>query len=213
MIVTLSGAGCTGKTTLLNFMKDNLGKEYQGKNVSYHEEFIRNLFAEIYQEKYNTYEDLLLGDIGDILDLHRYSADYFDSIMDRVDDSEIAIFDRAPLDISAYLFMNYYQRTKYIDVNNHITSKFYNTIQYVNNICKKYKEKDPLVFYTTADISIPVKRDGFRPIALINNRDIEIKLFDLIFTGLNSGTIILPNGVEKRYNIITDAIDSRLKGN
>lgn len=196
MIITVSGASCTGKTTILDYISKTADNYYFDHAHTY-EEFIRTMFKENYSQKYESFADLLAGDPLDIIKLHKDTARKFNDVLWSSDTSnDILIFDRCPIDINIYLYMNVAQ---HLD-NSNILYAYRKAAAYVSRCVDDFLNHNPKMFYTRP-FSEEVEQDGFRPMSLINKRSLELSLFDKEFFS-RAGVIVLPGNLRERKNLL-----------
>lgn len=198
MIITVSGASCTGKTTLL----EHIQQIYAGQdNVRFYGEFIRQLFDENYRFKYNSFTDLLKGDPLDIIQLHKETARLFNEVVWSADLDSILVFDRSPIDISIYMYMNI---SEYLEKDINILNSYRKAANYVNRCINDFMNHNPIIFYTRPFNDI-IEDDGFRPESLIKRRSLELSLFDKEFLSI-PGVRILPSSLEGRSAILENVL-------
>lgn len=208
MIITVSGAGCTGKTTLLNKVHQTLAHNVNDRKIHCYGEFIRNFFDIKYSSKYKTYEDLLEGDLIDIIDIHKDTARYFNEVLWSSDLNDILIFDRSPLDIAIYLYMNS-SRYLNVDKDRGLLQKYREASRYIYRCSESFMKNNPIILYARPFTDI-IEDDGFRPVSLTSRRDLEISLFDKEFLSLPD-VHILPNSLEDRVSMIESLISLNVK--
>jgi len=199
MIITISGAACTGKTTLLSHMRDRF--YYSDVPIYYYEEFIRTVFDSHYKEKYDSFEDLLEGDPIDIIDIQKETARLFNEILWSSEPNSILVFDRSPLDISIYLYMN---MSDYL-TDSVLLEKYREASKYIYRCSLDFMNHNPKIFYTRP-FSDEIEDDGFRPNSLISRRSLELSLFDEKFLSL-PGVNILPDSLGDRLKVIESVLD------
>jgi len=204
MIITVSGAACTGKTTILEYIKDIVKqKGYCWDYVHFYEEFIRTMFDEKYSSKYESFADLLQGDPLDIIQLHKDTARKFNDVLWSSDTrTDILIFDRCPIDINIYMYMNV---APYLDDSN-IRYEYRKAAAYVRRCIDDFLNHDPKMFFTRP-FSDEVEQDGFRPMSLINRRSLELSLFDKEFFS-HPGVILLPDSLEDRKEMLDEIFEN-----
>lgn len=204
MIISISGAACTGKTTLLDHIKSNT-HNYGKDDVCCYGEFIRNVFDRDYKDKYEDYAELLKGDPIDIIDIHKETAKYFNEILWSSDLNKLLIFDRSPLDIQIYLYMNL---SNYLKSDGELLRRYREASNYIYRCSVDFMGYNPLLFYTRP-FSDDIENDGFRPMSLIDRRALELSLFDREFLS-HPNVVILPSNLEDRFSIIEESIKSRI---
>lgn len=199
MIITISGAACTGKTTLLNKIRE-LAKE-SNQDIKCYGEFIRLMFDDKYSDKYRDFADLLNGNPMDIINIHKDTAKYFNEVLwsNNLYDANI-IFDRSPLDISIYLYMNL---QGYLD-NAVVMEEYRRASYYIYNASQNFMKYKPTMFYTRP-FSSKIEDDGFRPMSLIHRRELELSLFDKEFLSL-PGVHLMPSGLEDRLEYVQSVL-------
>lgn len=205
MIITISGAGCTGKTTLLNHIKSQNPYSRGNNEIHYHGEYIRNIFESHYKNKYPSFEELLANPM-DVINIHKETARLFNEVLWSSDLNEIHVFDRSPLDISIYLYMNLMNcldPEKYPE----IFQKYLEASKYIHRCASDFMNHNPILFYTRP-FSSEIENDGFRPVSLIERRGLELALFDKEFLSL-PGVHVLPSNLEERINMINSILDKR----
>ena len=189
MIITISGASCTGKTTLLNNVRELVTDG--SREVCIYEEFIRKLFISLYVDKYDNFSDLLRNPL-DTIELHKETARHFNDILWSSDLNSILVFDRSPIDIAIYMYLNV---RPYLG-DSEIMKEFRNAANYVHRCIEDFMNHDPLILYTRPFDS-EVEEDGFRPQSLIQQRELEVALFDKEFLS-KPGVHVLPSKLEDR---------------
>lgn len=199
MIITISGAACTGKTTLLDRLQERT-KDRQ--DIIYFGEFIREMFDKSYQSKYKDFTNLLQGDPIDIIDIHKETAKLFNEILWSVDsNNNILVFDRSPLDISIYLYMNLMD---YLSKDEKLLDKYREASNYLYRCSNSFMSHNPIMYYTRP-FNATVVDDGFRPVSLLSRRSLELSLFDKEFLS-TPNVIVLPSDLDERANIILTKI-------
>lgn len=199
MIITISGAACTGKTTLLHTIKSQFANT--DKRIHYYEEFIRTLFADHYSNKYSDFADLLKGDPMDIINLHKETARLFNEILWSSNLDDILVFDRSPLDISIYMFMNL---TDHLTINPVVLAKYREASKYIYRCSSDFMNHNPIIFYARP-FSTSVEDDGFRPTSLISRRALELSLFDKEFLSLPD-VHVLPSSLGERLAAVKSVL-------
>jgi len=205
MIITISGAASTGKTTLIEELKQVTSNR---KEIKYYGEFIRTLFEEHYKDKYDSYADLLQGDPLDIIALHKETARLFNEVLwSNTNSHEILIFDRSPIDISIYLYLNL---IPYLNFDNEysiqIFKEYRKAVVYISRCTQDFLNHRPTIYYTRPFPQDNIVDDGFRPTSLNKRRSLEIDLFNQTFYSLPEAISILPDNLEDRVAMITQAI-------
>lgn len=194
-IITISGPSSTGKTTLLNILKEKL------PNVHFYDEFIRIFIQENNIDLTNIENDpKQLFDFQ--IQLCIYTQDKFYEIMHR---REISIIDRSSLDCIVYLLLNYanlnnQDKLRYCDLLHKYITKMNTINQFID-----------INYMTQVDInkSYLPENDNFRLTPYISQRALEIELFQLV--ALNSNIVLLPNNINERVNIIFKNVMSKIK--
>lgn len=209
MIITISGAACTGKTTLLKAIEEYLRSDrgHSHKRIRFYGEFIRNQFNKHYSHKYKDFADLLAGDPEDIIDIHKETARLFNEVLWTSDPKDILIFDRSPLDISIYMYMNLIPYLR--EGRGDIVYKYREASKYVYRCSADFMNHDPIIFYTKP-FSDSVEEDGFRPTSLINRRELELALFDKEFMSLPT-VYILPSNISERLCTVKSVLVDNVK--
>lgn len=200
MIITISGAACTGKTTLLESIKERVVSSSH-KRVHCYAEFIRSSFDDHYSNKYKDFADLLSGDPVDIIDIHKETARLFNEILWSSNLDDILLFDRSPLDISIYMYLNI---KDHLILNNDIIHKYRAASNYVHRCISDFLNHNPIVYYARPFSDI-VEEDGFRPTSLIDRRELELSFFDKEFLSLPN-VHILPDSLSDRVHIVSSMI-------
>ena len=196
MIITISGAACTGKTTLVDKLQEKTD------DVVYFGEFIRDMFDTKYCNKYDDFTSLLQGDPMDIIDIHKETAKLFNEILWSIgSEDKIIVFDRSPLDISIYLYMNLMD---YLAKDEKLLDKYREASNYIYRCTESFMKHNPVMYYTRP-FNATVLDDGFRPISLLNRRSLELSLFDKEFLS-TPNVILLPSDLDERANIILSKI-------
>lgn len=199
MIITVSGAACTGKTTLMSVLKGVLNEKYPDADIQFYGEFIRTLYEEYYSKKYKSFEDMLAGDPMDVIFLHKATAIKFNEIIWSSDvNRKILVFDRCPIDIGIYLYMNV---AEHLD-NMKVQIAYREAASYINRLVADFLNHRPTMFYTSP-FAKEVVQDGFRPLSLINRRELELALFDKEFYSRNE-VILLPSSLEDRIDYLDE---------
>lgn len=204
MIITISGAACTGKTTLLEYVQSNM-TDYDGGVVCYGE-FIRTVFDRDYKDKYKDFAELLEGDPMDIINIHKETARLFNEVLWSSDLTRLLVFDRSPLDIQIYLYMNL---APYLVKDAELLKKYREASNYIYRCTADFMSYNPLLFYTRP-FDDCIEEDGFRPQSLIDRRALELSLFDKEFLP-HPNVVVLPSELNSRLSIIKEAISNRLK--
>lgn len=206
MIISISGAACTGKTTLLKAIEEYLRSDraHTHRRIRYYNEFIRDNFIANYSHKYKDFASLLNGDPMDIINIHKETARLFNEVLWTCDPNDILIFDRSPLDISIYMYMNLIPYLK--EGRGDVIGKYREASKYVYRCSTDFMNHDPIIFYTKP-FSDSVEEDGFRPISLINRRELELALFDKEFMSLPT-VYILPSNISDRLCTVKSVLDT-----
>jgi nicotinamide riboside kinase len=183
MIIAFTGAQSSGKSTLLNKMRED---EYF-KDWNFEAEITRQL-----KEKYK----LSINEDGDnftqMITIHSHIDNYLKN-----KDTD-CVLDRCCLDALVY--------TTYLSYNKKCDEELGYYSEY---ICKKLIEKYDIIFYT--DPSIPLVDDGVRSVD-VEFRNKVIQLFDFYIEHFNPKNVVkLAGTVEQRYKIIKKEIEKRKK--
>lgn len=215
MKVYISGMSSTGKSTLINYIKEHQDifeallelKSYQRQikfnETTYIEEVARKFFEDN-NRGYATYEELLKN-YGDCMEYWGELIDHYREI-DRKCCARncIYIIDRGPIDYKINLTLNYTagsaKQMKEYAMQYH---------DYYDKICGV--GYDDLVFMTNpykVDLD-SVESDGFRPSGLIYRRVLEQSLFDLAVRQ-NDNIIMLPNDTDQRFAKVVYGIKAKL---
>ena len=181
MLITFTGAQSSGKSTLLNKMKED---EYF-KGWNFEPEITRGL-----KEKYgiNINED---GDnFTQIITINSHVDNYLRN------KNKDCVLDRCCID--SLVYTTYQTYTKKVDTDLGYYAEF------VNN---KLMDKYDIIFYT--DPSIPLVDDGVRSVD-VNFRNKIIELFNFYIEHYNPTNMVMLSGsVEERYKTIKDEIEKR----
>lgn len=206
MIVTVSGASCTGKTTILDYVKDSIDKrKIYSDHIFTYGEFIRDKFEENYSSKYESFADLLQGNPYDIIALHKDTARKFNDVLWSSDTTnDILIFDRCPIDINIYMYMNI---APYLD-DHGVRYAYRKAAAYVSRCIDDFLNHNPRMLYTRP-FSAEVERDGFRPTSLIDRRELEVALFDKEFYSL-PGVLVMPDSLDARKEFLDEYFENYL---
>ena len=216
MRVYISGMSSTGKSTLINYIKEHQemfeallelrSQRYGIKpgSIIYVEEVAREFFKEN-SKGYSSYEDLLKN-YGDCMEYWGELISYYGRyIREKCCESNyIYIIDRGPIDYKINLTLNYASGTaKQMKDYAMDYNKYYEDIR---DTCS-----DELVFMTNprhVDIT-EVEQDGFRPAGLIYRRAMEKSLFEM---SISQGTnvILLRQATEDRFAQIVYGIKAKL---
>lgn len=205
MRVFISGMSSTGKTTLINYIKDNLDifKAFVGiKNVVFIDEIARKFFEE-HNKGYSTYEKLLCN-YRDCLDYSEELIDEFNNSMHDTNASNyIYIIDRAPIDYRINLTLNYTAGS---------SKEMTWAAEYYDNLYHRIWSTSPsdLIFMTNPKLAdAGVYDDGFRPIGLQYRRHLEKSLFEM--AAKDTSVILLPSSTEKRFAKVVNEINKKLE--
>lgn len=202
MRVYISGVCSTGKTTLVNYIKDNLElfKSLIGvKNVVIIDELARKFFEQN-NKGYETYAELLKH-YDDAMDYWSELITEFKKVSGECSASNyVYIIDRGPIDYSVNLTLNYIAGSK-----KQLESRAREYASLMDRLTGSY---DSLTFMTHPDYE--VEEDGFRPTELLYKRTLEIELFRLANRG-NSDIIYLPGSTEARFARIVHEVYSRFE--
>lgn len=206
MIITVSGAACTGKTTILEHIQESIDKRHiYSDHIFTYGEFIRTMYEDKYSSKYKSFADLLQGDPLDIIKLHKDTARKFNDVLWSSDtNNDILIFDRCPIDINIYLYMNVAQ---HLD-NPIIRYEYRKAASYVSRCIDDFLNHNPKMFYTRP-FTQEIEQDGFRPMSLINRRELELSLFDKEFLS-RAGVIMLPSDLDDRKVFLDEYFENYL---
>ena len=172
MIVSFTGAQSTGKTTLLNILKD------KNKDINFIEEVTRRINREY---------DLPINESGNSLTQLMIIADHVANLY-RKYDSDLVILDRCIIDGLVYSEWLY-------DNNNISISMIDLAMEVYHSIYKKYD----IVFYTDPR-DVELVDDGERSINK-NFRDDIISSFEYRIKSLNN-VVVLSGTVEERLETV-----------
>ena len=181
MLITFTGAQSSGKSTLLNKMKED---EYF-KEWNFEPEITRGL-----KEKYG----ININEEGDnftqIITINSHVDNYLRN------KNKNSILDRCSID--SLVYTTYMCYIKKVD---------YNLGDYAEYVNTKLLDKYDIIFYT--DPSIPLVNDGVRS-TNIEFRNKIIELFNFYIEYYNPTNLIkLSGSVDERYKIIKDEIEKR----
>lgn len=204
MVITISGAASTGKTTLLEELKQCTKND---PHVKYYEEFIRTIYEDKYKDKYNSYAELLQGDPLDIISIHKETARLFNEILWSSDTkNDVLVFDRSPIDISIYLYMNL---IPYLH-DDEIFRAYREAVTYIGRCTRDFMNHNPAIYYARPFAQDNIVEDGFRPTSLNGRRSLELDLFNHTFYSLPEPIHILPDSLNDRvWSIILYIDDHR----
>jgi nicotinamide riboside kinase len=183
MIITFTGAQSSGKSTLLNKMKD----DESFKDWHFEPEITRSL-----KEKYGLHINEYGTSFTQMVTINSHVDNY---LRNR---EKNCIFDRCALD--AFVYTTYTCYTHNYDDR---------LGQYAEYVFEQLKDKYDIIFYT--DPSIPLVDDGVRSVD-VNFRNRIISLFDFYMEHYQLTNLVkLSGSVEERYNIIKTEIEKRKK--
>jgi nicotinamide riboside kinase len=182
MIITFTGAQSSGKSTLLNKMKeDDLFKDW-----FFEPEITRSL-----KEKYN----ININESGDNFTQMVTINSHVDNYLRNKDRN--GVFDRCALDSLVY--------TTYQCYNKKVSGELG---YYAEFVCRELISKYDIIFYP--DHNIPVVDDGVRSVD-VKFRNTIIGLFDFYIEEYNPTNIVkLTGSVDERYDIIKKEIEKKL---
>ena len=205
MRVFISGMSSTGKTTLINYIKDNLDifKSFVGiKNIVFMDELARKFFED-HNKGYSTYEELLCN-YRDCLDYWEDLIKEFNNSMHNTNASNyIYIIDRAPIDYRINLTLNYTAGTP---------KEMAQAADSYDNLYHRIWLTSPsdLIFMTNPKLAdTEVEDDGFRPMSLQYRRSLEKSLFEM--ASKDTSVIMLPSSTEKRFVKVVNEINKKLE--
>ena len=183
MIVAFTGAQSSGKSTLLNKMREDV----YFKDWNFEAEITR-----ILKEKYT----LIINEDGNnftqMVTIHSHIDNYLKNR------NKNCVLDRCCIDSLVY--------TTYLSYSKKVDEELG---YYAEYICKKLIGKYDIIFYT--DPSIPLVDDGVRSTD-VDFRNKIIQLFDFYIEHFNPGNVVKLSGdVEQRYSIIKSEIKKRTK--
>lgn len=196
MHIYISGMSNTGKTTMINGLKDLLKRKPLPLPITFVEELSRNYFKE-HNYGHKSYADLLL-DYESCFEYWKGLIAEFESTRKYFDlPRYICIFDRGPIDYRVNLILNYSAGSEEL-------MKKYNM-----DFASLYASiEDPglldYTFSTSTTLSEDLTADGFRPTDMNYRRSMEKILFDLANGNQPNHRMNLPSSTEDRVRIIYD---------
>lgn len=210
MLISVSGASSTGKSTLIKLLKKRLKEEIQGgrlydklsinksriTNVVFIKEYIRE-YAEFYnidiKKTFIVPEDA----VNFQFNLFKYLKNEYRVVM--TESETLYICDRCPFDSIIYLTINYWRLSDDLKIK---YSREY--IKYIHKSMELTNQSVDKIFLTMTDNlnSSEIEDDGVRPDIYKSTRNFEIGLFKHLCRGLNF--FYLPNDTEHRIDCILD---------
>lgn len=194
MFVGLSGPASTGKTTILESIKEPLQAfaEKKGLNVMFREEQAREVFKAEFAEKYGDMDTLLARD--PLRFQLRLSEVFLQDVFLARKKEDLVLSDRVGLDVLVY-------------TNIHIM-RGYRNLEYERQICANLKTTMLKVekIFMTQPLG-QVEQDGFRPGKYSEPliRAHEENMFNVL-GGTYPNTVWLPEGREDRISLIMSTI-------
>ena len=177
MIVSFTGAQSSGKTTLLNRLKDS------NPNVSFVDEVTRRIKRDF---------DLPINEDGGDLTQYMIMADHIANLY-RKNQSELTVLDRCALDGVVY--------TRWLQLNGMVSPvTFANACQIYSQIIDKYD----VIFYTDP-VDVELVDDGERSVDVKFRNDI-IKLFNDWLKQLDN-VVVLSGTVEERLETVKKTVE------
>ena len=187
-ILCISGPASTGKTTLLNLIQ-NQELPY---NIKYVPELIRTF---IDRDEWNKIKNIPEKMFDLQWKMSRYLIRQYNEYL--IDKSDIVLLDRAPIDFIVYTLIQYSLLEKMTQI---IQIRLFN----ITNALKELTDKVTRIYQTQVnDNTFIPEDDGFRPDIYLDQRQVEIDLFNEINIG---NKIILPDDNNERVNIIVNDI-------
>jgi nicotinamide riboside kinase len=183
MIIAFTGAQSSGKSTLLNKMKEDV----YFKDWHFEPEITRTL-----KEKY----DVPINESGTCFTQMVTIHSHIDNFLRNKNKN--CIFDRCALDAFVYTTYACYKNKESDALG-----------KYAEYVFEQLKSKYDIIFYT--DPSIPLVDDGVRSIdGEFRNKIID--LFEFYMGEYNMTNVVrLVGSVDERYNIITATVASKIK--
>lgn len=199
MIICISGPSSTGKTTLINELKDY--KElieliYGIGRVQFSTEYIRDYVEKEYPNK--TFDEIISVPENAIqLQFKIADITYNEFIRMLKDRSVLYICDRCPLDNLVYNILNYHCNDR--DLMIKYSEEFSRTCSIVRSL-SNYVDR---IYLTQVDVSNEksVVKDGFRPESYEYRRQLEVELFNSIFE-FNPKVCKIPSSRNDRISTI-----------
>lgn len=197
MIISISGASSTGKTTLLNTLSNYIkeDKYFEYIKVDYVTEYFRD-----YMHEYSIDTQTAFDDPIESLKIQYSLIQYLENTYNKLKNIKhsLIICDRCPLDSLIYTSLHYF-RLSDIDKARQIKS-------YMDNIkiCKELTNKyiDRIYFTSPTKQTLKIEDDGERPKIYEDSREIEITLFDEIFK--KKGIKLPPKTLDRCSFILRD---------
>lgn len=195
MIISISGPSSTGKTTLINKIKEK-GMIGKYKEIIVINEVIRDMFKNDFLPEVGTMENMMkdkqwvlkwVEKVGEVTSNHINNE-----IKKHVKDDTLIILDRCIVDHFIYSIMH----TAKFDIP---LNKFYKAIKTYNLSSTKID----YIFLTNVPENDFYDVDGVRPKDWEETRDLENSLFQLLF---GNNAIELPYDIDERINIIEKTI-------
>lgn len=195
MIISISGPSSTGKTTLINKIKEK-GMIGKYKKIIVINEVIRDMFKNDFLPEVGTMENMMkdkqwvlkwVEKVGEVTSNHINNE-----IKKHVKDDTLIILDRCIVDHFIYSIMH----TAKFDIP---LNKFYKAIKTYNLSSTKID----YIFLTNVPENDFYDVDGVRPKDWEKTRDLENSLFQLLF---GNNAIELPYDIDERINLIEKTI-------
>lgn len=199
MVISISGPASTGKTTLINKIKEK-GMIGKYKNIIVINEVIRDIFKNEFLPEVGTMENMMknkqwvlkwVEKVGEATSNHINNE-----IKQHYKDDTLIILDRCIVDHFIYSIMH--------------TAKFDIPLNEFSKAIKTYNLssiKIDYIFLTSVPKNDFYDIDGVRPKDWEETRDLENSLFQLLF---GNNAIKLPYDIDERINLIEKTIDKTI---
>ena len=196
MIISISGPSSTGKTTLINHIKEK-GRLGKYNNIVVINEVIRDIFKNDFLPKVGSMENMMKNKeyvlqwvkrVGESSSMHIEKE-----ISKCNDDNTLIILDRCIIDHFIYSIMH--------------TAKFDIPLDEYYKVISSYKlskQKIDYIFLTSIPENDFYDVDGVRPQDWAETRNLENELFQLLFSNF---AIELPYDINERILIIEEKIN------
>ena len=208
MIITISGPSSTGKTSLLESLKDyqDFIERVAKRPVVFGKESIREVVSQRYGQK--SLQDIFADPEESIklqFEVARYNQDLYASLMKNSD--VLHIYDRGPLDNLIYTLLCYNSAPeKLLQKYSKDFSKYCALNRALSNCINT-------IFLTKIDYYMDhPEDDGFRPELFSALRKVEIELFNTIFEK-NNRVVNLPSSSSERLSAVLSKICELGSGN
>ena len=210
MLISISGASSTGKSTLIKALKERLEKEVRAGNfyneLNINKSEIKRI--EFVREYIREYADFYKIDIKDTFkvpeDAVKFQFELFEYLKKEyrtvlIESDTLYICDRCPFDSIIYLTINYWRLSDELKVK---YSREY--IKYIHKSMELTNQSVDKIFLTMIDKidGSDIEDDGVRPDIYKSTRNFEIGLFKQLCRGLNF--FYLPNETENRINCVIE---------